>query len=87
MPEELPDPEHVIDTYHSVVDLISEAQMISKSFLDPDRNLSEIYNSGNLQELADSIYEKFKVKLTKSDVTKAKTIKGLALLIITKRAS
>ena len=69
-------------TYDQVVDFISHTQMISKTFLNPQRALSEIYQPADYQQLTDDLNVEFKTKLKLPQVQKAKTLEDLTMLIL-----
>ncbi len=72
--------------YDKLTDFISNSQMISKSFLDPERALADIYNPAAFAQLADELSQEFETKLTTGEVKKSATIEGLCFVIVKKLA-
>lgn len=73
-----------IYVYDKLTDFISHSQMINKSFLTPQRALTDIYNPAGFRQLAGDVSKQFAVQITAAEVKKAATIEGLSLAIVDK---
>jgi hypothetical protein len=73
-----------IYVFYKLTDLISQDQLISKTFLTPKRALTDIYADRGFRQLADDIFKSFAVRLTDAEIRKAETLEGLTLAIIAK---
>jgi hypothetical protein len=73
-----------IYVYDKLTDFISHGQMINKTFLKPQRALTDIYAPAAFRQLADDVSKEFAVQITAPEVKKAATIEGLSLAIVDK---
>jgi hypothetical protein len=73
-----------IYVYDKLTDLISQQQMISKTFLKPKRALTDIYAANAFRQLADDVSKQFGIQISPAEVRKAETLEGLSLAIVDK---
>lgn len=73
-----------IYVYDKLTEFISHSQMINKSFLKPQRALSDIYSPAAFRQLADDVSKEFAIKIKAAEVKKSETIEGLSLAVVDK---
>jgi hypothetical protein len=73
-----------IYVYDKLTDFISHSQMINKTFLRPQRVVTDIYSKQGFRQLADDLSVEFKVQISATDVRQAETLQDLALTIVDK---